>query len=148
LKQVNRNLNAASPQPPAIEVAAGLIFRAGRLLITQRPHDGHLGGLWEFPGGKREPDETMVQCLGRELKEELGIEVTVLELIERITHDYPEKRIQLEFYRCSLRAGEPRPLGCPDLRWITRAELDAFEFPAADARLLDRLRQDQALWQD
>src|SRR5262245_45725195 len=60
-----------------IEVAAGLVFRGGKVLITQRRPDDHLGGLWEFPGGKREPNETFEQCLHRELKEELGIEVHV-----------------------------------------------------------------------
>src|SRR5688572_28642835 len=74
-----------------IQVSAGLIFRSGQLLITQRHADAHLGGLWEFPGGKREPGESFEQCLARELKEELGIEVVVGELFESVTHAYPEK---------------------------------------------------------
>jgi 8-oxo-dGTP pyrophosphatase MutT (NUDIX family) len=65
-----------------IEVAAGLVFRQGRLLITQRPACSHLGGLWEFPGGKREAGESLADCLRRELREELGIEVDVGELVE------------------------------------------------------------------
>jgi mutator protein MutT len=69
-----------------IEVAAGLVFRAGKLLITQRPSAAHLGGLWEFPGGKREPNESFEDCLHRELKEELGIEVEVKELRRKIRH--------------------------------------------------------------
>jgi len=73
-------------QPGAIEVAAGLIFRNGKLLITQRFNDSHCGGLWEFPGGKREPGETFEQCLARELNEELGIEAAVHELIKTIRH--------------------------------------------------------------
>ena len=83
-----------------IEVAAGLVFREGKLLITQRFFDSHLGGLWEFPGGKRECDETFPQCLQRELLEELGIEVTIGELVERIIHAYPEKTVSLHFFRC------------------------------------------------
>ena len=70
-----------------IEVAAGLVFRDGKLLITQRPAGGHLAGLWEFPGGKREPDESFEDCLRRELMEELGIEVEIGEQIESITLD-------------------------------------------------------------
>ena len=70
---------------PVIEVAAALVFRDGKLLITQRNADAHLGGLWEFPGGKREAEETFETCLTRELREELGIEVTVGELVESIT---------------------------------------------------------------
>ncbi len=85
---------------PPIEVAAGLVFRGGKLLLTQRHPEAHLGGLWEFPGGKREPGETFEQCLARELEEELGIEVTVGELIESITHVYPERTVHLRFFRC------------------------------------------------
>ena len=128
------------------DVAAGLVFRDGKLLITQRHPEAHLGGLWEFPGGKREPDESFEACLERELLEELGIEVTVLELVETITHDYPEKTVHLRFYRCRWERHEPRPLGCPAFKWIGAAELKDYQFPAADALLLDRLRQNPGLW--
>src|SRR2546423_2979763 len=83
-----------------IEVAAGLVFRAGSLLITQRRPQDHLGGLWEFPGGKREPAETFEECLRRELREELGIEVQVQGLLASVQHAYPEKTVLLQFYRC------------------------------------------------
>jgi mutator protein MutT len=129
-----------------IEVAAGLIFREGKLLITQRPADGHLPGLWEFPGGKREPKESFEECLGRELREELGVEVKVGELIEAITHVYPEKTVHLKFFRCTWLQNEPLALGCPAFRWVSAPELATFEFPAADARLLDRLRHQAGLW--
>lgn len=126
-----------------IEVSAGLVFREGRLLITQRPAGGHLAGLWEFPGGKREPGESFEDCLRRELREELAIEVEVRELAESIDHAYPEKEVHLRFFRCAWRAGEPQALGCAAFRWITAEELDAHEFPPADARLLERLREKQ-----
>ena len=129
-----------------IDVSAGLIFRDGKLLITQRPADAHLGGLWEFPGGKRECDETFETCLARELREELGIEVAVREPIETIEHDYPEKRVRLKFFRCEWLANEPQPLGCPAFAWITRDQLANYPFPAADARLIERLRQSHQLW--
>jgi mutator protein MutT len=131
-----------------IEVAAGLVFRDGKLLITQRYSDAHLGGLWEFPGGKREPKETFEECLHRELKEELGIEVRILNLVETITHDYPEKTVLLQFFRCAWLRYEPQSIGCPDFRWISREELANFEFPPADARLLGKLGINLALWQD
>jgi mutator protein MutT len=134
-----------SKQPP-IEVAAGLVFRSGKLLITQRFSDAHLGGLWEFPGGKREPNETFRDCLQRELREELGIEVTVGDLVEKISHSYPEKTVHLNFYRCDWSRHEPQALGCPDWRWITREELGKYEFPAADAQLVQKLRTDAGLW--
>lgn len=132
---------------PFIDVSAGLVFRAGKLLITQRHAGAHLGGLWEFPGGKREAGETFESCLVRELREELGIEVTVGELVVTVEHEYPEKRVRLKFFRCEWRANEPLALGCPAFAWITREELAAYEFPAADARLLERLRAEDSWWQ-
>jgi len=129
-----------------IEVAAGLVFRDGKLLITQRPAGGHLAGLWEFPGGKREADESFEQALHRELMEELGIEVDVGELVESITHSYPEKTVQLQFFRCAWKHHEPRALGCPAFRWVARHQLASYEFPAADARLLLKLESNEKLW--
>jgi mutator protein MutT len=123
----------------SIEVSAALIFRAGKLLITQRHANSHLGGLWEFPGGKREAGETFEQCLIREIREELGVEISVGELFEEIHHDYPEKSVHLKFFICRLLAGEPQPLDCAAVKWIEPPELAAHEFPAADAQLLARL---------
>jgi|SRR5208282_2941644 len=123
-----------------IEVSAALIFRGGKLLITRRLAKAHLGGLWEFPGGKREPDETFEQCLARELREELGVEISVGGLFEEVVHTYPEKTVHLKFFFCSLLAGEPQPLDCAALKWVGKSELDEYAFPAADARLLDKLR--------
>jgi mutator protein MutT len=131
---------------PEVEVAAGLVFQAGRLLITQRHPQAHQGGLWEFPGGKRHPGETYEQCLARELIEELGIEVEVGERFETITHAYPDKSVHLEFFLCRLRSGEPRPIDCAAIAWVRAEELARYDFPAADARLLDRLRQTASLW--
>jgi len=129
-----------------IEVSAGLIFREGKLLITQRLADAHLGGLWEFPGGKREANETFKQCLVRELREELGVDVKVGEIFESVSHTYPEKIVHLEFFVCELIAGEPQPLGCAALKWVSRPELQDHSFPAADARLLQKLQRNEELW--
>ena len=122
-----------------IEVSAALIFREGKLLITQRHAKSHLGGLWEFPGGKREAAETFEQCLVREIREELGIEISVGELFEEISHDYPEKFVHLKFFICKLISGEPQPLDCAAVKWISKSELSNFDFPAADAQLLEKL---------
>src|SRR5258706_5532480 len=95
----------------AIDVAAALVFRNGKLLITQRHADAHLGGLWEFPGGKRHPGESFEDCLRRELMEELGIEVGVGKLLEEVTHAYPEKTVLLKFFLCRWMRHEPQTLG-------------------------------------
>ena len=122
-----------------MEVSAALIFRGGKLLITQRHAKSHLGGLWEFPGGKREAGETFEECLVREIREELGVEISVGELFEEIVHDYPEKSVHLKFFLCRLFSGEPRPLDCAAVKWISSGGLTVHEFPAADARLLAKL---------
>ena len=129
----------ASILPCQIDVAAGLVFRDGKLLITQRHAGVHLGGLWEFPGGKLEPGETFEQCLTRELREELGIEVAVGDLVESLTHEYSEKIVHLRFYRCQWQEHEPQLLGCSAFRWVTVGELKDYAFPAADARLIGLL---------
>ena len=133
---------------PLIEVSAGLIFRAGQLLITQRPARGHLAGLWEFPGGKREAHETFEDCLRRELREELGVETHVHEELERLTHDYAEKSVHLRFFRCTLaeNSPEPRAIECQALAWVTRETLNKFTFPAADERLLKLLTMQETPW--
>ncbi len=131
----------------AIEVAAGVVFRAGQVLITQRRSDDHLGGLWEFPGGKREPGESFQACLQRELREELGIEVQVGEWLDSVTHAYPEKTVHLRFYRCAWRRHEPRVLGCQAFAWVTASQLAQYSFPPADGTLLRRLCGSAELWE-
>jgi mutator protein MutT len=130
----------------SIEVSAALIFRAGKLLITQRHAKSHLGGLWEFPGGKREPGESFEQCLVREIREELGLEISAGKLFEEIRHDYPEKSVRLKFFICELLSGEPQPLDCAAVKWIKKTELTAHEFPAADAQLLKKLKNPRLTW--
>jgi 8-oxo-dGTP diphosphatase len=140
---------AQNPKPETqncIEVAAGLVFRDGKLLITLRHADAHLGGLWEFPGGKREGGETFEQCLVRELREELGIEVEPGKLLQCLTHAYPEKTVALEFFVCRWKRNEPQPLGCSACKWISLEELKDHNFPAADARLIRILQESPELW--
>jgi 8-oxo-dGTP diphosphatase len=132
--------------PKVIEVAAGLIFQDGRLLIAQRCPGDHLGGFWEFPGGKREVGETFQQCLMRELHEELGVHVDVGRRLAVADHPYPERRIHIEFYQCRLVGTRPRPIGCAKIAWVKADELSGYAFPEADASLLEQLRQDPGLW--
>jgi 8-oxo-dGTP diphosphatase len=134
------------PRHKTIEVAAGLIFQDGRLLIAQRCPGDHLGGFWEFPGGKREVGETFQQCLMRELHEELGVHVEVGRRLAVADHPYPERRIHIEFYQCRLVGTKPRPIACAKIAWVTAGDLGGYKFPEADASLLEQLRQDPSLW--
>ena len=124
------------------------MFHEGRLLIAQRYDADHQGGLWEFPGGKRQPDESFEDCLRREILEELGMEIAVGALLEEIVHGYSDRTVQLRFFRCGWIQYEPRPLGCQAWAWIARDELPRYVFPAADQRLLQRLREDLQLWRE
>lgn len=129
-----------------IEVAAGLIFQDGQLLIAQRRQHDHLGGMWEFPGGKREVGETFQQCLMRELHEELGVHVEVGRRLAVADHPYPERRIHIEFFQCRLVGNKPRPIACASIAWVKPEDLNGYQFPEADAGLLDQLRQNPGLW--
>ena len=129
-----------------VVVAAGLLFQSGKLLITQRPPGGHLAGLWEFPGGKCEPGETLPECLQRELHEELGVVVNVRECVETLEHAYPEKIVQLSFYRCALVIGEPEGREGQSIKWVGPDELRHYQFPEADAQLLEKLKANPDWW--
>ena len=124
---------------PTVEVAAGLIIRDGKILIAQRRSNAHLGGLWEFPGGKRKPDESFEACLVREVMEELGLTIAVHEQVASAEHRDAEGRVQLRFYRCTILAGDPKPLGCDACRWITPVEIGAYPFPPADEPLVRQI---------
>ncbi len=132
--------------PAPIEVAAGLVFHRGRLLITERPEGSHLAGKWEFPGGKREAGESWESCLIRELQEELGIGIRVGALYDEVVYRYPGKTVQLRFFLARWDAGEPRAIECAAWRWVTADDLVVDEFPPADQRLIERLRREVAVW--
>lgn len=125
------------PRRPVV-VTAAVIERDGRLLVARRLEGSHMGGRWEFPGGKCEPGETARACLARELAEELGVDAVVHEEIYRTTHAYDDRTLDLRFFRCDL-AGEPRPLLGQEIRWVERRELPTLEFPPADRELVARL---------
>jgi mutator protein MutT len=123
-----------------ILVCAAVIERDGRFLITRRQKGVHLEGLWEFPGGKCEPGETLSRCLARELREELAVAVTVGDEVLVTVHAYPERSVELHFLRCEL-IGEPAPQLGQEMRWAARADLGALTFPPADVELIHRLRR-------
>ena len=123
-----------------IDVVAAVIRRTGKILITQRLDNVHLAGMWEFPGGKVEAEESFEGALRREIREELGIEIRVLDEFFTVEHEYPTKSVRLHFFNCTITEGRPEPLAVADLRWVLPAELDMFEFPPADAELIARLK--------
>jgi len=127
---------SGQPQRRRVEVSAGVIAQAGKILIAQRRPGDHLSLCWEFPGGKREPGESWEACLRRELLEELGVGVSVGSWIDSVTHAYGDRDVHLRFYRCAIERGTPTALHCHDLRWVEPAALVEFEFPPADARLV------------
>jgi mutator protein MutT len=122
-------------------VVAALIRRDGVILITKRPPDVHLGGLWEFPGGKVEDDESLEAALERELQEEIGVHVTVLDKFFEVQHDYPTRSVQLHFFNCHILSGEPRAIHVAELRWVPLDQLHQFSFPEADLELISLLSQ-------
>ena len=124
----------------AIVVAAAVIEREGRFLVTRRPMGVHLEGLWEFPGGKCDNGESLAECLDRELREELGTGARIGDEIFRTTHEYPERTVTIHFFTCAL-AGEPRPLIGQEMRWVARGDLRALRFPPADDELIDVLER-------
>ena len=123
-----------------VEVVAAVVQRDGRYLITRRLEGTHLAGLWEFPGGKILPAEEAESALRRELREELGVDASVGELIEAVTWTYPEKTVRILFFRCSVH-GEPCPQERQEMLWVEPADLPRYAFPAADLRLIERLAQ-------
>lgn len=125
-----------------IEVAAGLIRREGRYLIARRKPGVHLGGYWEFPGGKREAGESLAECLQRELFEELSIRVDLPIPYRIVRHEYPERTVELHFFRCAIEQGEAAPVDCEEIRWVFPEELTYFEFPPADRVIIEALQRD------
>ena len=119
-------------------VTAAVIEDHGRYFVTRRQEGVHLEGYWEFPGGKREEGESLEDSLRRELKEELGAEVTIGQEIFTVTHKYAEREVELHFLACTF-LNSPVPLLGQEMRWVPRDELRSLKFPPADDELIARL---------
>ena len=120
-----------------VEIGLAVVWDAGRILVTRRPENVHLGGLWEFPGGKREADETIEGCASRQLQEEVGLVGTPDAVIARITHRYPDRTLELVAVGCSLQSGRENA-ACrevTELRWIEPLDSAKHTFPAANSEL-------------
>ena len=127
--------------PSLVEVVAGLVQdEAGRYLVTRRRSGSHLAGLWEFPGGKREPGESLEAALGRELTEELSAHFVVGDKVDAVRWEYPERTVVIHFYRCRLAAGTIEPREAQAMTWVAPERLGELDFPPADRELIARLR--------
>jgi A/G-specific adenine glycosylase len=126
---------------PAAEIAVGVVFKNGRVLITRRPEQGLLGGLWEFPGGKLRPGESPAAACAREIKEEVNLDVIVAEPLAQVRHAYSHLRVHLHVFGCRFAAGRVRLKGPVDHRWIRIAEIDRFAFPKANHKFIPVLKE-------
>ncbi len=144
--QRERPVKKAKAPTPHYDVAAAMIWNdQGQLLIAQRPMEGLLGGLWEFPGGKQEPGETLTECLLRELDEELAIRVEVGELFTTVQHAFTHFRITLHAFTCRYVSGEPQKRGVQDWAWVRPDELERYSFGKADREVIRALRERRSM---
>lgn len=127
---------------PHHQVAVGIIWKEKRILIAKRFARDLLGGLWEFPGGHRERNETLEQCVAREAREELGIEIAVGERFATIDHAYSHFTITMHAFHCRWTSGHARAIGCAAWKWIAPRALAQYAFPAANRRIIARLMQE------
>jgi 8-oxo-dGTP diphosphatase len=128
--------------PPHKIIGVGVIWNdTGKILIDRRLPQGAMGGLWEFPGGKVEPGETVEDCIQREIQEELGIEVEVGDCLITIDHTYTHLRVTLTVHHCRYLAGVPQPIECDEVRWVGMDELENFDFPEANTQIIAALKQ-------
>ena len=140
--QEERPVLAPRASVPHYRVTAAVIERDGRVLLAQRPPEGLLGNLWEFPGGKVEPGETLPACLRREIQEELAAEITVGEEFGVYRHAYTHFKVTLHAFLCQLLPGsEPQPIQAHALQWVTCDELPAFPMGKIDRQIAKRLIQ-------
>lgn len=137
--QEARPVRRSRPILPHYTVTAAVIRREGKYLLAQRPPDGLLGGLWEFPGGKVQEGEGLEEALRREIREELGTEVAVGKAIGTYRHAYSHFRITLHALRCRLIGAEPRPLQAAALQWVEVGEMKAYPMGKVDRRIAERL---------
>ncbi len=114
--------------------------QAGQILIDRRKIGGTMGGLWEFPGGKIEPGETVEACIVREIQEELAIEITVGTQLISIEHTYPTFHLTLTVHHCQHISGVPQPIESEEIRWVNVDDLDNYQFPAANIAIINALK--------
>lgn len=123
-----------------VEVGVALVWRDGCLLITRRKQDVHLGGMWEFPGGKCLPGEPPEECAVREVYEEVGVGCRAEGRRPPIEYVYPERHVRLHPVDCRYLGGGPRPIEVAEWAWVRPQDLPNYEFPPSNAGLVEELR--------
>ncbi|BAW97740.1 mutator MutT protein [[Synechococcus] sp. NIES-970] len=113
----------------------------GEILIDRRLNTGEMAGLWEFPGGKIEPGETVEACIAREIKEEINLDVQVGDRLILIEHNYPKFRVSLHVHWCRPTGGEALAIECQEIRWVKPAELGQYQFPEANQAIIDAIQR-------
>ncbi|MDM9380950.1 8-oxo-dGTP diphosphatase MutT [Chlorogloeopsis sp. ULAP01] len=135
-------MNETTSLPPHKIIGVAVIWNEQRqILIDRRLPKGVMGGLWEFPGGKIEPGETIKDCIQREIYEELGIVIEVGEHLITIDHTYTHLRVTLTVHNCRHITGIPQPIECDEVRWVSLDELEQFAFPEANVDIIKALRE-------
>jgi len=137
--QAERPLPNVKPAIPHYTVTAAVIKRENTVLIAHRPPTGLLGGMWEFPGGKVEPGEELPDCLKREIREELGIEIQVGEPLGIYRHAYTHFKVTLHAFCCLVLEGEPQPLQASDIRWVLPAQLAEYPMGKIDRQIAHKI---------
>jgi A/G-specific adenine glycosylase len=126
---------------PHRTIGVGVIWNAqGQVLIDQRPSTGLLANLWEFPGGKVEPGESIPDCIRREIDEELGIDIQVGEHLITVNHRYTHLRVTLVVHHCFYRRGTPQLRGCQAYAWVALPDLCRYPFPQANQKIIQALQ--------
>jgi mutator protein MutT len=125
----------------SIPIALALVWRGPLVLIAKRRKGAHLGGFWEFPGGRIEDGECAEQAAVREVCEETGIVCAALKARDTFEFEYPDRRIVFHPVDCTWVSGEPQPLGSLEPRWVSVTEIASYEFPPANAKLIAELAQ-------
>lgn len=134
-------INEANVPPHKIIGVAVIGNDLGEILIDRRRHEGVMGGLWEFPGGKVELGETIEECIKREIYEELGIEIEVGKHLLTINHTYTHLQVTLTVHSCHHLRGVPQPIECDEVRWVSLDEIEQFTFPEANTQIIAALKK-------
>ncbi|BBA79367.1 mutator MutT protein [cyanobacterium endosymbiont of Rhopalodia gibberula] len=125
---------------PYQKIGVAVIYNeSGQILIDRRLKKGSLGGFWEFPGGKLEPNETVEDCIKREILEEIDIEIGIGEHLITLDHAYTHFKVTLIVHRCRYLTGKPKLIRCEEIRWITLDEINNFSFPKANNKIIELL---------